>query len=59
MCEDWEAPRGILEVMEALLNFGAVQDALWPMDPTPAILSRVLLTYNYGAGYGDEEKRTR
>ncbi len=59
MCEDWDAPRGILEVQEALLNFAAVQGALWRMDPTPHILQRVLLTYNYGAGHGDEEKRTR
>jgi len=42
-----------------LLNFAAVQGALWKMDPTPLVLQRVLLTYNYGAGHGDEEKRTR
>ena len=59
MCEDWDAPRGILEIQEALLNFAAVQGALWKMDPTPLVLLRVLLTYNYGAGHGDEEKRTR
>jgi hypothetical protein len=59
MCEDWEAPRGILELQEALLNFMAVQGALWPMDPTPQVLLRVLLTYQYGAGHGDEEKRVR
>ena len=59
MAEDWDAPRGILEVQEALLNFGAVQGALWRMDPTPQVLMRVLHTYNFGSGHGDEEKRTR
>ncbi len=59
MCEDWDAPRGILEVQEALLNYAAVQGALWRMDPTPLVLQRVLHTYNYGAGHGDEDKRTR
>ncbi len=59
LCEDWDAPRGILEIQEALLNFAAVQGALWRMDPTPLVLQRVLLTYNFGIGHGSEEARTR
>ena len=47
----------MLDIQEALLNFGAVWHALWPFDPTPQILQRVLLHFDYAAGEGDERKR--
>ena len=32
---DWEAPKGVLALQEALLNFGDVYNKLWPLDNTP------------------------
>jgi hypothetical protein len=56
MCEDWEAPGRILEIQEAMENFSAVWHVLWPVDPTPLVLRRVLLNTNYGAQTGEDEK---
>jgi len=46
--QDWDSPKALLEVQEALLNFQDVYAKLWQLDDTPRILQRVLLHYNYG-----------
>jgi hypothetical protein len=44
------------EVQEALENYTAVQFKLWPLDPTPQILRRIVLYNNYGGQACDDEK---
>ena len=46
--QDWDSPKALLEVQEALLNFQEVYAKLWQLDETPRILQRILLHYNYG-----------
>ena len=53
---DWEAPKSLLAVQEALCNFGDVYRSLWPQDNTPRRLSRVLVHFEYGARLGGSEK---
>ena len=53
---DWEAPKGVLAVQEALCNLGDVYHKLWPLDNTPRRLWRVLIRYNYAAKWGSSEK---
>ena len=53
---DWEAPKGVLALQEALLNFGDVYNKLWPLDNTPRRLERVLVHYRYGEKLGGTER---
>ena len=53
---DWEAPRGIVALQEALLNLGDIYGKLWPLDNTARRLQRVLIHYNYGEKLGGSEK---
>jgi hypothetical protein len=56
--ESWENPKAGLEIMEALLNFSAVYFCIWHMDPTPQLLLRLLVHYNFGVG-DDRNERER
>ena len=53
---EWEAPKAILAVQEALCNLGDVFHKLWPLDNTPRRLWRVMVRYNYAAKWGTAEK---
>ena len=53
---DWEAPRAVLCVQEALRNFSDVYRKLWPLDNTPGRLERVLIHYDYGSKLGGDLK---
>ena len=53
---DWEQPRAVLAVQEALCNLGDVYHKLWPLDNTPRRLWRVMVRYNYAAKWGSSEK---
>jgi hypothetical protein len=53
---DWDAPGKMMEVKEALINHGDVIFLLWPQDPTPRILQRVLNFVNYGSYVSDDDK---
>ena len=46
---DWVNFEGLQGIQEALCNFGAVYHYLWPNDPTPGIMWRTLITYNWGS----------
>jgi hypothetical protein len=54
--EGWENPKAVLDILEAILNLGAVFFCLWHMDPTPQILLRMLVHYNFGIGEDRSEK---
>jgi hypothetical protein len=54
--EGWENPKAVLDIMEALLNLAAVYYCLWHMDPTPQLLMRLLIHYNFGMGEERSEK---
>jgi len=54
--DGWESPKAILDIQEALANFAAVYYCLWHMDPTPQILQRMLIHYNYGSAPDRSEK---
>jgi hypothetical protein len=54
--DGWESPSAVLDIMEAILNFGAVYFCLWHIDPTPQILLRLLVHYNFAAGEDRSEK---
>ena len=43
----WEDPSNLSQCQDAMLNFQAVQQQLWPMDPTPTILLKVLTKYKW------------
>jgi len=45
-----------LEVQHALCAFTEVYASLWPLDPTPRLLMRLFVEYEYGAAYRDSEK---
>ena len=48
--------RAVPDIQMALCIFGEVYANLWPLDPTPRLLSRLLVEYEYGAGIADSEK---
>ncbi len=54
--DGWESPFAVLDIMEAILNFGAVHFCLWHIDPTPQILLRLLVHYNFAAGEDRNER---
>ncbi len=54
--EDWETPGRMLEVMDAISNFTAVWRGLWLNDPTPQVLTKLMINVNYGAQIGEDEK---
>jgi len=54
--EDWETPKGVLAIQEALLNFGDIYAKLWPLDNTPRRLERVLNYYGFGENTGSSER---
>ena len=57
---DWEAPKSLLAIQEALCNFGDVYRMLWPQDNTPRRLSRVMIHFEYGTRLnGSEKERCR
>lgn len=43
----------------ALLLFAEVYANLWPLDPTPRMLQKTLIHYQYATGYGSERDRCR
>ena len=45
-----------MEVQHALCAFTEVYASLWPLDPTPRLLMRLFVEYEYGAAYRDSEK---
>ena len=45
----------LLDIQEALLNFGDIYAHLWPEEDTPRILARVLIHFNYGAAVRSNE----
>jgi len=53
--QDWENPKGGAEIMESLLNMADVFCELWPLDPTPRVLTRVILHHNYALGVRSSE----
>ena len=58
MDSDWEAPPKLRALQEAILNYAAVSQSLWPMDFTPAVISRVLVVNNWGAAAGPDTARS-
>jgi len=48
--------RAVLDIQMALCVFGEVYANLWPQDPTPRLLTRLLVEYEFGAGIADNEK---
>ena len=48
--------RAVLDIQMALCVFGEVYANLWPQDPTPRLLTRLLVEYEFGATTGESEK---
>ena len=48
--------RAILEIQHALCVFTEVYASLWPLDPTPRLITRLFIEYEFGAAYRDSEK---
>jgi hypothetical protein len=58
--DSWEQPKGVLELQMALLQFMEVYASIWPLDPTPRLLAKLLVHYKYGEGIsGGERDRCR
>jgi len=54
--DSWESPRGIMDIQWALMNLAEVYAQLWPLDGSIRIIHRILVRYEFGAGYGNSEK---
>ena len=54
--DGWESPRAISDIQWAIANLAEVFANLWPLDGSIRVLQRVLIRYDYGAGYGSSEK---
>jgi hypothetical protein len=52
----WEGPKTLLELQAAIANLADVFAALWPLDPTPRVLNRLCITYEFAAAYAAAEK---
>lgn len=52
---DWDAPEKLRTAQEAVVNYGAISRALWPMDYTPDVVLRVMVTNNWAAGAGQSD----
>ena len=48
--------RAILEIQHALCVFTEVYASLWPLDPTPRLITQLFIEYEFGAAYRDSEK---
>ena len=46
----------MLEVMDAISNFTAVWRGLWLNDPTPQVLTKLMINVNWGAQIGRTRK---
>jgi hypothetical protein len=46
----------MLEVMDAISNFTMVWRGLWLNDPTPQVLTKLMINVNWGAQIGEDEK---
>ena len=58
--QDWEAPKAVLDIQEAVANLADVLAELWPADDTARIINRVLILYNFGAAVkGGEQDRCK
>jgi len=56
VADNWEAPKTVSDIQWALLNLAEVFALLWPYDNSIRILHRVLIRYDWAAGYGSSEK---
>jgi len=54
--DSWEAPKATADVQWALLNLMEIHAQLWPYDSAIRVINRVLIRYEWGAGYGSSEK---
>jgi len=46
----------MLELQMAFCMFTEVYMSLWPLDPTPRLLHRLLIDYEFGVHLADSEK---
>lgn len=47
--QDWDNPKSVYDIQEAIVNFMDVYADLWPYEDTPRILSRIMIHYKYGS----------
>ena len=58
--QDWETPKAVLAIQEAVANLADVLAELWPADNSARIINRVMVLYNFGAAIkGSEQERCR
>ena len=58
--QDWETPKAVLDIQEAVANLADVLAELWPADNSARIINRVMVLYNFGAAIkGSEQERCR
>jgi hypothetical protein len=56
LASNWECTKGLVDVVSALNNFADVYACLWPQDPTPRVLLRVLTHYQFGSSVAGGER---
>ena len=54
--DSWDYPKAILDLQQAVSNFSEVYASLWPLDPTPRLLNRIFIEYEFAAASGESEK---
>ncbi len=52
---DWDAPGKLMATQEPIVNYCAICRALWPMDYTPDVVLRVMVTSNWAANTGEPD----
>ena len=54
--QDWETPKAVLDIQEAVANLADVLAELWPADNSARIINRVMVLYNFGAAIKGSEQ---
>ena len=54
---DWVEPTEVRHLQEAVLNYTVIMQALWPLDYSGFVITRVLVEARWGEAGGDGEKQ--
>ena len=56
---DWEEPTSVRQCQDCLINYGAVNSQIWPMDYTDRALHKVYVKYGWFAMCQNETERVK
>ena len=56
---DWVTPTSLVQVQEAVANYALLFHSIWPHDPTPLILQKVLCKYRWFSSVDNTQARVK